>query len=310
MKRGETMADASTTKPAIGFIGLGLMGSRMARRLLEAGYPLGVYNRSKEKLSPFVAMGARAYDTPRDLARQSDVVMSSVTDDAVVEHVLLGTEGALAGAKPGATLIELSSVYPETERTVSAAATKHGVASLDAAVSGSTAQAEAGSLIVLVGGDRDAYERSQPIFDVIGSAQYYVGPSGAGATMKLVVNTLLGVGMQAVAEAVTLGERAGLDKDVLLNVLDHTRVIAPIHRDKLVNARSEDYAVAFPLRLMWKDFGNILRLAHEHETTMPVTAAAEQVYAIEQAKRIDEDFSAVIRNMEQLAGIRTSGGKA
>jgi 3-hydroxyisobutyrate dehydrogenase-like beta-hydroxyacid dehydrogenase len=116
--------------------------------------------------------------------------------------------------------------------------------------------------------------------------------------------------MQAVAEAVTLGERAGLDKDVLLNVLDHTRVIAPIHRDKLVNARSEDYAVAFPLRLMWKDFGNILRLAHDRETTMPVTAAAEQVYAIEQAKRIDEDFSAVIRNMEQLAGVRTAGGEA
>ena len=301
------MAHASSTKPAIGFIGLGLMGGRMARRLLEAGYPLGVYNRSHEKIQPFVAMGARAYDTPRDLAQHSDVVMSSVTDDAAVEHVLLGADGALAGAKAGTILIDLSSVYPETPRTVSAAAAHRDVAMLDAAVSGSTAQAETGSLIVLVGGDRDAYERSRPIFEVIGSAHYYIGPSGAGATMKLVVNTLLGAGMQVVAEAVALGERGGLDKNVLLDVLGHTRVIAPIHRDKLENARNDAYPVAFPLRLMWKDFGNILRLAHECDTAMPATAAAEQVYAIEQAKRIEEDFSAVIRNTEQLAGAHAAG---
>jgi 3-hydroxyisobutyrate dehydrogenase-like beta-hydroxyacid dehydrogenase len=301
------MAEASTTKPTIGFIGLGNMGSRMASRLLEAGFPLGIYNRSPEKIRPLAAQGAAVYDSPRELAQHADVVLSSVSDDAAVEQVLIGADGALAGARPGATLIDLSSVHPDTSRKVAAAAAEQGVAMLDAAVSGSTVQAEEGSRVMFVGGGRNTYERCQPIFDVIGATRFYIGPSGSGATMKLVANTLLGVGMQAVAEAITLGERAGLDKDVLLDVLDHTRVIAPVHQAKLANARSEDYPVAFPLRLMWKDLGNVLRLAQERQTPMPVTAAAQQVFAAEQAKRIEEDFSAVIRITEELAGVPAPG---
>jgi 3-hydroxyisobutyrate dehydrogenase-like beta-hydroxyacid dehydrogenase len=304
------MAEASTTKPAIGFIGAGYMGSRMARRLLAAGYPLGVYNRSREKTQPLAAAGARVYASPRDLAQHADVVMTSVADDAAVEQVLLGADGALAGARPGALLIDLSSVYPDMPRKVAAAARERGVAALDAAVSGSTEQAEEGSLVVLVGGDRDTYERARPLLDVIGAASYYLGPSGAGATMKLVLNTLLAVGMQALAEAITLWERAGLDKATLLDVLSQTAVITPGQRTKLANVLSEDYPVAFPLRLMWKDLGNILRLAQEQATPMPVAAAAQQVYAAEQRKRIEEDFSAVIRLTEELAGVPVPGRDA
>jgi 3-hydroxyisobutyrate dehydrogenase-like beta-hydroxyacid dehydrogenase len=301
----EQHADEST----IGFIGLGLMGSRIAGRLLEAGYRLGVYNRAREKALPLAKRGAQVYDTPRDLAASSDVVLSMVSDDAAVEQVLLGPEGALAGARPGTTLIDLSSVYPATSRKVWAAAHTRSVVVLDAAVSGSTPQAESGSLVLFVGGDYLAYEKHQSILHVLGKASFYLGPSGAGATMKLVVNALLGVEMQALAEAIVLGERAGLNKAALLNVLAQTAVITPGQRAKIEHARNEEYPAEFPLRLMAKDFGNILRLAGEHNVPVPATAVAAQVCATEQEKRIEEDFSAVIRTMEELAGVLPPRGQ-
>jgi SpoVK/Ycf46/Vps4 family AAA+-type ATPase len=155
---------------------------------------------------------------------------------------------------------------------------------------------------MFVGGERAAHGRCRPILDVIGRATLYMGPSGAGATMKLVVNSLLGVGMQALAEAIALGERAGLDREALLDALGQTAVLTPGQKAKLENARRESYPVAFALRLMWKDLGLVLRLAQEHAVSMPATAAAHEVLAIERAKGLEEDFSAVIRTVEELSG--------
>jgi 3-hydroxyisobutyrate dehydrogenase-like beta-hydroxyacid dehydrogenase len=275
----------------------------MAGRLLAAGYPLGVYNRTPDRARPLAERGARVYDSPRDLAQNADVVLSSLTDDAAVEQALLGDGGALAGARAGATLIDLSSVSPATSRKVAAAAQSRGVDALDAAVSGSTPLAEAGTLVMFVGGDRATYDRNRPILDVIGQPNFYLGPNGAGTSMKLVANTLLGVGVQALAEAIALGEREGLDKNVLLDVLGQTTVVSPSQKSKLELARTEEYPVTFALRLMFKDFGNILRTAEERAVPMPVTAAAAQICAAEQAKGREEDFSAVIRATEELAGV-------
>jgi 3-hydroxyisobutyrate dehydrogenase-like beta-hydroxyacid dehydrogenase len=304
------MTDEQTTEPVVGFIGLGNMGSRMAGRLLDAGYPLGVYNRATEKTRPLAERGARVYDTPRALAEHSDVVMSIVSDDAAVEQVLLGPDGVLAGTRPGTVLIDLSSVSPATSRKVSATAQARSVAVLDAPVSGSTPQAEDGSLLVFVGGDSDTYAQCRALLAVLGTSIFYLGPSGAGTTMKLVVNSLLGVEMQALAEAITLGERAGLDKGVLLDVLARTAVLTPGQKAKLENTRNEQYPVTFALRLMWKDFGNVLRLAQERAVAMPATAAAAQVCAVEQARQIEEDFSAVIRTTEELAGVGVKRAEA
>jgi 3-hydroxyisobutyrate dehydrogenase-like beta-hydroxyacid dehydrogenase len=295
-------------KPSIGFIGLGAVGSRMATRLLDAGYPLGVFNRTPDKTRPQVERGARAFDSPRVLAAESDVMLSSLADDGAVEQVLLGPDGVVANARPGMTLIDLSSVFPDTMRRVAAVARDHGIDVLDAAVSGSTPQAEDGSLVIFVGGDQAVYERWRPILDILGRSVFYLGPSGAGATMKLVVNTMLGVGIQALAEAITLGERAGLQRNLLLDVLGQTAVLTPGQKSKLENARREEYPVAFAQRLMWKDFGNILRLAEVYEAPMPSTAAAHQVFAIEQAKRREEDFSAVIHTMRELAEVAAPAG--
>jgi 3-hydroxyisobutyrate dehydrogenase-like beta-hydroxyacid dehydrogenase len=151
----------------LGFIGLGYMGSRLATRLLEAGYPLGVYNRTPDKARALAERGARVYDSPAELARDSDVVLSMLADDAAVEQVMLGPDAVVGAVRPGGTIIDLSSVHPETSRRIASAARLRNVAMLDAAVSGSTPQAEDGSLVMFVGGERAVFDQRRPILDVL-----------------------------------------------------------------------------------------------------------------------------------------------
>ncbi len=184
----------------VGFIGLGAMGSRMAGRLLAARHDVLVYNRTPERARPLEQGGAKVAPTAKQLAAGVDVVCSSVANDAALEEVMFGPDGALAGARPGAVVIEMSTVSPRTSRRLHEAARSKGVAVLDAPVSGSTVQAEQGQLVIFVGGEEDVYQKCQPILAVLGSKTFYLGPSGAGATMKLCVNTLLGLGVQALAQ--------------------------------------------------------------------------------------------------------------
>jgi 3-hydroxyisobutyrate dehydrogenase len=286
----------------IGFIGLGGMGSRMATRLLQANYPLGVYNRTPEKAHDLAQLGARVYTTPGELAQHADVLLLMLADDAAVEQAMLGPSGVMTGAAhSGATVIDMSSVHPDTSRRIGSAARLKDIAVLDAPVAGSTPLAEDGSLTMFVGGDREVYERCRPILDVLAGQIFYVGPGGSGATMKLVVNSLLGTGMQALAEALVLGQRGGLELETLLDVLEQTAVLASGQKRKLDNARTGQYPVQFPLRLMWKDLVNVLRLAAQHAVPMATTAAAQQAFAIEQARGVEEDFSVVMRTMREPA---------
>jgi 3-hydroxyisobutyrate dehydrogenase-like beta-hydroxyacid dehydrogenase len=286
----------------IGFIGFGTMGSRMAQRLLAAGYPLTVYNRTRAKAEPLAAQGATIAETPRTLAASCDYIMTSLTDDAAVEGVFYGPEGILAGARRGATCIELSTIAPATSRRIAEAARAQGIEMIDAPVSGSTAQAEAGTLIIFVGGNEATYQHSQFLLDLLGKS-FYMGLNGMGTTMKLVANALLGAGMQALAEAIVLGEKAGLERDRLLDALGHTAVVAPGYKAKLENARRSTYPVAFALPLMYKDFGLILHEATQLAVPMPATAVAQQLCAAEYARRREEDYSAVIALMQDLGGV-------
>ncbi|HEX6507073.1 MAG TPA: NAD(P)-dependent oxidoreductase, partial [Chloroflexota bacterium] len=271
-------------KPAIGFIGLGLMGSRMATRLLDAGYPLAVYNREKARTEPLAARGAQVAESPRDLAVHADVIMVSVTDDPAVEQVMLDPNGVLEGLRPGSIVIDLSTISPQTSRHLATQAQARSASMLDATVSGTIGPAERGQLTIMVGGDREAYERSLSILKVLGKQVFYMGGSGTGATMKLVVNALLGVGMQALAEAIALGQKAGLEKSTLLDALGHMAVVAPAFTAKLENARREEYEVAFPLAHMDKDFGLIEQMAQETVVPMPATAAAAQMSTARRAQ--------------------------
>jgi 3-hydroxyisobutyrate dehydrogenase len=295
---------APGSKPKIGFIGLGQMGSRMATRLLEAGYSLTVYNRTREKALPLAQRGASIAATPREAVLGSDVVMFSLADDRAVGQVMHGPEGALGAADKDKIFIDLSTVYPETSRRLSAAAQAKGARMIEAAVSGSTPQVVQGALIVLVGGDESAFQESRPILEVLGRKVFYLGPSGAGSSMKLVVNTLLAVGQMALAEAIVLGLKSGLDKNHLLEVLGEVAVVSPAQKAKLESARREDYPVTFPLRLMCKDLGLILRQAAEVSAPMPATAVTQQMYAAENAKGLEEDSGAIIRWLEEAANVQ------
>ncbi len=285
----------------IGFIGMGHMGGSMTRRLLHSGYPVVVYDRTSEKIREAERWGATAAQTPRELAASCQVVMTCVTNDEAQHDVMFGPDGALAGSHPETMMIDLSTVSPTASRRLHEAATEHGVCMIDAAVSGSVPQVEEGSLVIFVGGEQETYQRCKPILDVLGPLSFHMGASGMGTTMKLVVNTLLGLGMQALAEAIALGEKAGIEKGLLLDVLGQTYVLNPSQKSKLDNVRRDQYPTNFSLALMHKDFELVLREAYELSVAMPATAAAQQMAAAATAKGMDADFSILIKFMEELA---------
>jgi 3-hydroxyisobutyrate dehydrogenase-like beta-hydroxyacid dehydrogenase len=292
--------------PRLGFIGLGAMGGRMAQRLLAAGYDLTVHDRARERARTLEQGGAKFAPTPKRLAAAVDVVLSSLPDDAALEEVMFGPEGALTVARPGTTFIEMSTASPRISSRLHEAARTRGLAVLDAPVSGSTPQAEEGQLVILVGGREEMYREYLPILNVLGKSSFYMGPAGSGIAAKLCLNTLLGVGIQALAEAIALGLRSGLDQERLLQVLGASSVLSPSQKSKLEHAKTGEYPASFPLRLMYKDFGLISQRALELSVAMPSTAAAAQVCAVEHARKDgagDEDFSAVIRTAQRMAGL-------
>src|SRR5580692_2466498 len=210
-----TPLETITKNHRLGFIGLGHLGSPMARRLLSAGFPLVVYNRDSNKTEALSTLGAGVARDPGKLAAEVDVVLSCLADGEAVEAVYLGAGGVLRNARPGARIIEMSTVGPDTSRKLYHSARELGISVLDVAVSGSTPTAEAGTLTLLGGGDRQEFDAAEAVFAAIAKQWFYMGPSGSGVAMKLVVNALLGVGMQAIAEAVALGGALGLPRDLL-----------------------------------------------------------------------------------------------
>jgi 3-hydroxyisobutyrate dehydrogenase-like beta-hydroxyacid dehydrogenase len=288
----------------LGFVGLGNMGSRIARRLLAHGYEVAVYDRDRAKAEALVPHGAVPANDIFNLARNVDVLLSCLAKDETVRKVYADPHGALAGARPGTAVLEMSTISPESSRNLHRDAARLGIDVMDVAISGSTPAAEQGSLTLLVGGNSELFRAAQPIFDAVAHQAFHLGPAGAGTTMKLVVNTLLGVGMQAIAEAVVLGESSGLDRKKLLEILSQTAVIAPAHVGKLGRIEHNDYSTQFPLRLMNKDFQLILNTAASEHVSMPVTEAAFRMNAEELARADEQDFSAVVRRMEEVAGVQ------
>ena len=295
------MIASLTVDPKLGFIGIGSMGRPIARRLLQAGYKVSVYNRDRAKAEALAGSGATVKESVAELASAADVILSCLANDDAVRSVYAGAEGVFANVRPGTVVIEMSTVNPETSRELYKLGSDRGVSVLDVPISGSTPAAEQGTLTLFGGGERKIFHNAEPIFRAIARQYFYLGPSGSGTTMKLVVNTLLGVGMQAIAEAVALGQKAGLNRDRLIDVLSHTAVIAPAHAGKLAKVARNDYTPQFAIRLMNKDFRLILETAARIQVPMPVTAAAFQINTAEAADSTEEDFSAVIRLAENLA---------
>jgi len=297
-------------KDKLGFIGIGYMGRPIAQRLLGAGFQLTAYDRDRGKAQDLVQYGGAVAGSVAELTSGCDVVLTCLPNDEIVMSVYGGADGVFASARRGALFIDMSTVYPETSRTLARLGAERGVDVLDVTISGSTPVAEQGALVLFGGGARDSFDAAEAIFRAIARKYFHVGLSGSGATMKLVVNSLLGIGMQAIAEAVALGEKAGLERDRLLEVLAQTAVVAPAHVGKLQRAMSNDYSPQFPLRLMNKDFGLILKLAAAVGAQMPAARAALDVNAAQLTPGDEQDFSAVILQMEKRAHLDSTDKKS
>jgi 3-hydroxyisobutyrate dehydrogenase len=294
----------------LGFIGVGAMGLRIAGRLLKQGFSVTAFDRDAAKATALIESGATVARSIAELASGADVVLSSLSNDEAVFSVYTGPQGVLTYIRPSSMIIEMSTVSPETSRELYRLGAARGVSVLDVPVSGSTPAAEQGLLTLFGGGDEDSFNAAQAIFTAIGRQHFYLGPSGSGNTMKLVVNTLLGVGMQAIAEAVVLGEKAGLDRQHLFDVLSKTAVIAPTHLGKLTKALEHDYRPEFAVGLMNKDFRLILETALAVRAPMPAAAAAFPINNAEFADHPDYDFCAVIDRMEDLANVNSASRKS
>jgi 3-hydroxyisobutyrate dehydrogenase len=290
----------------LGFVGIGYMGRAIAQRLLEAGFKLTAYDRNRSKAEELIRYGGTVAESVADLASRCNVVLSCLPTDQAVLYIYQDSDGVFANIRRDSLVIDLSTVYPETSQELSRHGSEHGVAVLDVTISGSTPAAEKGLLTLFGGGNKTCFEAAESIFRVIARNYFYLGPSGSGATMKLVVNTLLGIGMQAIAEAVALGEKAGLDRKRLLDVLSETAVVAPAHLGKLHRAMKGDYSPQFPIRLMNKDFGLILNLAAAVGARMPATGAAFEINARQSEQGHEQDFSAVILQMEKQAHLASA----
>ena len=288
-------------KPAVGMIGLGLMGKPMAANLMKAGFSVVVWNRTRAKADDLVRAGAKLASTPREAAAAADVLITIVSDPPALEEVLWGAEGAFDGLRRGSTYVDSSTVAPTLARRIAAACAERGVEFLDAPVTGGTWGAEKGELVFMVGGKRETLERVEPVLGAMGKRWFHLGAHGAGQTVKLAMNMILALQVDALAEALALVTTAGVPAERLIEVMQSSMARSPLLDIKAPMMLKGDYAPSFPLRLMHKDLGLALDLANQLGVPLPATAAAREVYSAVKgaAKKEDLDYAAVARFWQQ-----------
>jgi len=281
-------------------LGLGIMGSGMAGRLLGAGFRLTVYNRSPEKAAPFVQRGATVAATPREAVARADIVISMVADDSASRRVWLGKDGALSAVNAGSVLIESSTLSLPWVKELGAASAARGCELLDAPVTGSKAQAGAGELNFLTGGTLLALERARIALSVMGRSILHVGPSGSGTVLKLINNFLCGVQVASLAEAVAWIEKSGADREQMLEFLKNGAGGSPLI--KLISERmlTGDFTPNFLLRLMAKDLGYAVEEASRHSLELATGASALHVFKEAIANgHGDKDMAAVVEQFRK-----------
>jgi 3-hydroxyisobutyrate dehydrogenase-like beta-hydroxyacid dehydrogenase len=277
----------------IGFIGLGLMGSRLTRRLHEGGWSIRAWNRSPQPAVGAKKDGIAVAPSVASLVAGSDVILSSLANDAAVRSVYFDQGGVFSTAEPGTVILEMSTISPELSRSLHQEASAKGVNFLDVAVSGSTPAAEAGTITLLAGGEKEIFEQCIPIYESIARQWFLIGPGSSGIQMKLVVNLLLGLGMQAIAEAVSLGEHLQIDRNILLSVLSKTAVMPPAFLGKLHKIKDGDYSPEFPLRLMSKDMDLVMDAAKMSGADLPAASVAQSILASNVHASGDLDLAAI-----------------
>jgi 2-hydroxy-3-oxopropionate reductase len=283
-------------KTKVGLIGLGLMGKPMGMNLLKAGFPLTVWNRTASRADELVAAGAKLAPSPRELAANSEFVLSIVSDPPALEEVLWGQDGAMQGFKRGSIYIDSSTVSPTLARKVATACVERGVRFLDAPVTGGDWGAKKGELVFMVGGEAATLTETEPVLRVLGKKWFHLGPNGAGQTIKLAMNLILALQVDALAEALALVTAAGLQGEKLVEVMQSSMARSGVLDIKSQNLLKGDYTPSFPLRLMHKDMRLALELAQQTHVELPATEAAFKTYStVKEAAKEDLDYSAVMK---------------
>jgi 3-hydroxyisobutyrate dehydrogenase-like beta-hydroxyacid dehydrogenase len=285
-------------QPTVGLIGLGLMGLPMGHNLLKAGFPLVVWNRTASRADSLVAGGAKLASSPREVADAADVLITIVSDPPALEEILWNSaeKSAFAALKKGSIYIDSSTISPSLARKISAASAAAGIRFLDAPVTGGTWGAEKGELVFMIGGEAETLEAARPVFAAMGKKLFHLGPNGAGQTIKLAMNSLLAVEVQAFAEALALVQRAGLPGEKLVEVMQSSMARAGILDIKAPSMLSGDFKPSFPLRLMHKDLGLALDLANQIGVALPATAVTRETYNyVKGSTTEDLDYAGVMR---------------
>ena len=284
----------------VSFIGLGIMGSRMAKNLLKNGTELTVYNRTRSAAEELEAMGAAVADTVDGCIDGADVVFTMLSKPQVVCDLAFGPDGFLAKMKSNALWLDCSTVNPSFSKTAANKARAKGIRFLDAPVGGTKSHAENAELVFFVGGNAADLEEISPLLDHMGRKNIHVGEQSKGSALKMLINGMLGQSMIVFAESLLLGEKMGIEKDFLLNFLPNLPVVAPFVKFKTENIKNDSYDAAFPLELMQKDMHLVAKTAYENDMPMYMANLAKELFA--GAKRDGmgrEDFSAIFRYLEK-----------
>jgi 3-hydroxyisobutyrate dehydrogenase-like beta-hydroxyacid dehydrogenase len=290
----------------LGYVGLGVMGRSIARRLLDAGHGVTVWNRTREKAEPLLAAGAGWAGTPRAAAEASEMVFTMVTDTAAVQAVTEGPDGIIAGLGPGKIYLDMSTASPANSRALAEQVTATGAQMLDSPVSGTAITVDQGKASLMVGGGEEAFERARPVLEAIGAKVTHVGPNGSAVTMKIAVNLSLAVQMLAFSEGVLLAEKSGIPRVKAVEVMLASVVSSPMvaYRGPLVLGHPEE--VWFDCHMMQKDMNLALDLGRELEVPLPTTAVTNQLLSAANGMGIgDRDFAVLFDVLAAQSGVRT-----
>ena len=292
--------------PHIGWIGAGRMGVPMAGLILKAGYPLSVFSRSAASRQKLVAQGAREALSTAACAQDAQVIFSAVADDAALSEVALGPQGVLANARRGAIFADTSTVSPQVSAEVEREATSRGVSYLRMPISGNAASARTGDLTVLVSGPEAAWLRVKPVVETFSKAQVYLGAGEQARYMKLVINAIVVSTGQAMAEALTLGRKAGLEWNLMLDTIAQSTIASPWLKAKIALLKPRDFTATMVPQLILKDMDLMLAAAAAHGTSMPLTALTRELWqGLLTAGFAQEDYMAAVKLAEQGAGLAT-----
>ncbi|HSF30539.1 MAG TPA: NAD(P)-dependent oxidoreductase [Candidatus Tectomicrobia bacterium] len=290
----------------LGFIGLGVMGSRMVQRLLEAGHTVTGYNRTPSKAQWLLARGMQWGETPAAVAQAVDVIFSMVANTAALQAIAGGADGVLAGLRPQAIFVDMSTVSPTVSRALAAQVAARGAYMLDAPVSGSVITLEEGRLSLMVGGDHTAYERVLPILQDIGPKVTHVGANGLAASMKIATNLSLAVQMLAFSEGVLLAEKSGIARETAVEVLLNSVIASPMvkYRGPFVLALPEE--AWFDVNMMQKDLLLALEMGRELDVPLPTTAVTNEMLTAARGMGLaDKDFAVVFEVLARMAGLKS-----